>query len=248
MDYIYALVDPREPLVIRYIGYTSNLEARFNSHCSEARRSNYKTRKSSWIRSLQKEGINPVLEVLEIDPPEGWKLAERAWIRLLRLLGFPLTNHAPGGEGNGNPATLKNCSNPDCRNNFLIGGDGVSRHKKYCSQHCAKKCSNPMHDPKSRAKVATATTGVKKTRTALFHESYKKRQKPREQRICPNCSRTFIVGGRDGSQSKICCSTYCAHEYRRTHPAICTKPNRTPTGGCTVGCTCGRHRHRHRNR
>ena len=59
-----------------------------------------KSHKNSWIQSLFKEGLRPVIEVVEeFDSYEPLNEAECFWIAQFKALGFILTNLTDGGAG-----------------------------------------------------------------------------------------------------------------------------------------------------
>lgn len=94
--FIYTLSDPRDNL-IRYVGVTKNPKQRLRDHIKELKNN---TRKTAWVKSLKKEGLNPNLEILEESSLETWQEDEIFFIELLRSWGFDLTNTAAGGLGN----------------------------------------------------------------------------------------------------------------------------------------------------
>ncbi len=92
---IYILKDPRTNEV-RYVGMTHGVRRRFAEHLYSTKRN--RTHVASWIQSLLKIGLKPVLE--EIENGRGaWVERERFWIAEYRRLGSRLTNHTDGGEG-----------------------------------------------------------------------------------------------------------------------------------------------------
>lgn len=93
MEYIYIL---KEPLTgdVRYVGKTTNLKARLYNHIKTANRG--KTHCKSWIKSLLKQNLLPVLEVIEC-VSNGSK-REQYWIGYYTKLGNKLCNHTIGGE------------------------------------------------------------------------------------------------------------------------------------------------------
>jgi hypothetical protein len=91
---VYALLDPREPVQIRYVGYTFDTRQRLQQHISDASVApNRGTRKTRWIASLLAEGVHPKLVVLEADVPPDLSLAREAyWITRSLRAGHDLTN------------------------------------------------------------------------------------------------------------------------------------------------------------
>ncbi len=90
---IYGLASPADG-VIRYVGKSCNPASRLAHHL----RSKLRTHAQNWIRKVLRDGLNPVLIVLEAGDDDGWRDAERRWIA-----SFPhgqLTNHTAGGDLN----------------------------------------------------------------------------------------------------------------------------------------------------
>lgn len=99
---IYGLVDPRAAEVVRYVGYSKDTKVRFKGHIGESREKET-SHKHKWIRKLLREGVEPVVIILEEVMPENWQLREKFWIAELRISN-KLTNSTEGGEGLVNPA------------------------------------------------------------------------------------------------------------------------------------------------
>ena len=94
---IYAVADPRLPSVIRYIGKTVHkLKHRLGQHKAGIER--YPSRRSSWIKGIQSQGVEPIIWPLEICSDENWQEREKFWIRFFKPIGL-LTNHYEGGNG-----------------------------------------------------------------------------------------------------------------------------------------------------
>lgn len=89
--YIYALKNPITDEV-RYVGKTSNIRKRYTQHISDKRQ----THKRSWIDSLLKEDLKPIIEILEVCDSITWEEREIYWM----MQYDNLTNHKPGGNGN----------------------------------------------------------------------------------------------------------------------------------------------------
>lgn len=97
--YIYGLWDSRT-CELKYIGRTNNLYMRFAAHISEAAtRKGYNPRKEKWTRDLLREGLEPVLEVLEECDEYNHEEIERAWIAEAKAKGAKLFNISEGGNG-----------------------------------------------------------------------------------------------------------------------------------------------------
>jgi hypothetical protein len=99
--YLYALMDPREPDIVRYIGKTDNISRRLSEHIAGSRNEEAITPKDLWIKGLLKAGVSPEIKLVETvvwryDPE--WADREMACIEKYRREGHPLTNKALGGN------------------------------------------------------------------------------------------------------------------------------------------------------
>jgi hypothetical protein len=98
MEIIYALHEPENKFLVRYVGKTTlAAEKRRDQHYWAATHPIKKRRSPlcDWIRS---RGIVPDVIVLEEDP-EDIDEAERWWIAELKSKGVPLLNVTSGGDG-----------------------------------------------------------------------------------------------------------------------------------------------------
>lgn len=107
--FIYALYDPRDISVVRYIGKTSDPIRRLSDHMRETGT----TRKCNWLAQLKSLGLLPIMEVVEgiLDSnDEDWQERERYWIA--RCLSDKLTNLDSGGIAgkNHHPETIEKMS------------------------------------------------------------------------------------------------------------------------------------------
>lgn len=92
---IYCLKDPRTDIV-RYIGKTKKtIKYRLSKHMSD--KGSYK--KCTWIKSLKKIGLKPIIEIIDEVTEQNWKEAERAYIRFFKSCGALLVNSKDGGDG-----------------------------------------------------------------------------------------------------------------------------------------------------
>ena len=94
---IYDLSDPRTNEV-RYVGKSVNPKERLATHVREARNGSILHCKR-WIDGLLKQGLFPVMGILEVTDKENANEVESYWIRTLRFLGADLTNRTDGGDG-----------------------------------------------------------------------------------------------------------------------------------------------------
>lgn len=95
--HIYSLSDPNTG-EIRYIGKADDLKIRFNKHKCDSELKP-KTHKNNWIESLKKNGLLPVIELIETVPKNNWAFYETQYILIFRSFGANLVNATSGGEG-----------------------------------------------------------------------------------------------------------------------------------------------------
>ena len=96
LDKIYKLIDPRNNS-IRYIGLTSKtLDARLSKHLADAK-TNKKTHKCNWIRSLISNDITPIIRLIEECSENESKEREIYWISYYGREN--LVNGTNGGDG-----------------------------------------------------------------------------------------------------------------------------------------------------
>lgn len=86
--YIYSLSHPITN-EIRYIGKTINLKRRYKQHLYDKRHSY----KASWVKSILKENLKPILTIIEECNENNWREREIFWISQFNNL----TNLMDGG-------------------------------------------------------------------------------------------------------------------------------------------------------
>lgn len=92
---IYVLINPNTQ-EIRYVGVTTGyLSQRLSQHKHAAIKKNSGTRVCKWIRSLNKEGILPIIKLIDSCTEKNWEEREKYWIRYYNNL----TNTHEGGKG-----------------------------------------------------------------------------------------------------------------------------------------------------
>lgn len=102
---IYTLHDPRYPLAVRYVGKTEKSpKHRLKQHVGKTKRTDHK---NNWIKKLLRDGVTPVMEIIDRVPVSEWKTAERFWIKSFRMMGCDLLNDTDGGEGGPNSESAK---------------------------------------------------------------------------------------------------------------------------------------------
>jgi hypothetical protein len=93
---IYVLIDPRTNMV-RYVGKANNVTQRYQAHLNRARK--HQIHKKNWIEQLKREGLKPIIEVIDVVPIADWIFWETYWISQARTWGFDLINYTSGGDG-----------------------------------------------------------------------------------------------------------------------------------------------------
>jgi hypothetical protein len=99
--FIYALIDPIS-LEVRYVGKADNPHSRYLAHLRELTAT---THKICWLKSLIKQNLKPILQILEQCGKERkfWKPRETDWIAFYKKIGCDLTNSTNGGDGFSDP-------------------------------------------------------------------------------------------------------------------------------------------------
>lgn len=93
---IYVLIDPITKMV-RYVGKANNVTQRYTAHLNRARK--HQIHKKNWIEKLKKEGLKPIIEVIDVVPINEWVFWETYWISQMKTWGFDLINYTNGGDG-----------------------------------------------------------------------------------------------------------------------------------------------------
>jgi len=140
--FIYALLDPRT-MAVRYIGKSDDPNRRLYDHITHTRESN---RKANWIKSLAKNGIQPVVEIIDEVQRSEWQAAEAAYIIFFKEEGCVLVNGTPGGEGSGSG-----------KDNPQFGKPPSAETRAKMS---AARKGKPL-SPQTKAKLSKALTGRK---------------------------------------------------------------------------------------
>lgn len=153
MHKIYALFDPRTDEV-RYVGQTTaaRLQTRLSLHVHRAKQG-ARRHVCTWIRSLLRDGVRPVIVLLEETADIN---RERVWIFLHKLCGCNLTNASTGGESGALGVTH------DAATHARMGAS--KRGKPKSAEHRAKIAAahkgKPKRQPKGRKMSATTKAKI----------------------------------------------------------------------------------------
>ena len=92
---VYTITDPRDYLV-KYIGITTNPKNRFCKHRSD-KQGKEGILKRNWILKIKKEGLEPIISIIDEGSVEYCQKAETAYIKLYMSFGGKLKNKAKNG-------------------------------------------------------------------------------------------------------------------------------------------------------
>lgn len=90
--YIYILVDPRDNQP-KYVGKSINPRSRLYQHTYKF----HHTLCGNWLKSLSRQGLKPLMEIIDESDDGNWGWLEQYWIEQFKAWGFPLKNIALGG-------------------------------------------------------------------------------------------------------------------------------------------------------
>lgn len=167
---IYGLVDPRDGLV-HYVGKSERGMARANAPYGRKEGMT----KRAWLDELRKQELHAQPVILQLvhdeQPPWWWgglgasalNSAERWWIALGRVFGWPLTNSSDGGNG---AAGYRH--RPDALAKMRLAASAHWRDPDYRSR--VRGMAGRKHSAETRAKIAAKAVGrlvTKETRDKL---------------------------------------------------------------------------------
>ena len=155
--FIYALVDPADSRHIRYVGMAASRFSRPFEHAKIARKTQKHSYLLHWIRSIQTEGREPSVLILE-ELSEGVSrkllgFVESCYIRSLREIGHNLTNGTNGGDGGATFTGRKH----SVETRVLMSA--AQRGRKKTPEHCANVSAGrtkQYQDPEEREKMSIA--------------------------------------------------------------------------------------------
>lgn len=154
---IYTLSDPISGYV-KYVGQTSKtLNERIKAHLKDAKYKK-KNKRTTWINSLIKNSLEPVIELIDEADESEWEFWEMYWIEQFKAWGFELKNGTIGGDGIKGYVFTKEDKDKmrgrilskETRDKMSITRKGKSAHwnKKYGEEHhnFGKKFSEEIKD------------------------------------------------------------------------------------------------------
>ena len=161
MRFIYIL---RNPITneIKYVGQTKDINRRLRDHIKTSQNkesTHYKTYKSTWIRSLIKQNVDPVLEVIETcESLEQSNIRERYWIDKLSQDGEKLTNSQTNDVTEFSDLTKEKMSNAKKGKSLeeIVGEEKAKELRIYNSDRLKK--NNPNKSSMSEVKEKISNT------------------------------------------------------------------------------------------
>lgn len=161
MRYIYILRDPRS-LEIRYVGQTNDVNRRFRSHINRSlieNDSEFDTYKSRWIRKLNQEGFEPLIEVVDTcDTLEESNIKESYYVKKYTSEGYQLTNSHVGDVTEFSQETKNKMSfaRKGKKLEELVGKERAQELKNYYSERAKMKNPNKSNNLEVREKISNA--------------------------------------------------------------------------------------------
>jgi len=161
---IYTLTDPRTNEV-RYVGKANNVKQRYKAHLNRVRK--HQTHKKNWLEELRREGLKPIIGVIDVVPIDDWQYWETYWISQMKQWGFNLVNHTNGGDG----CTFTN------RTSFKKGEMGVKIVSLTKNGNCVNIYNSTIEAENKIGKSGIDSVLSKKTKTCggfiwLYHKDY----------------------------------------------------------------------------
>ena len=177
--YVYSLCYPNgKPF---YIGKGKNYRAKFHINCKTCLRE--KNLKTKIVNKLLKEGIEPLVNYLEINLTEQEALLkEKEYIKLYGRIDNNtgcLANHTDGGEG---VSGYK--FDPEVARLRMLSRKGVPRSEEV-KRKIKENRKYTKHSPETILKIRAAVKGKKRTMTEKFLKAIERRRGvPRSPEAC----------------------------------------------------------------
>jgi len=164
--FIYVLVDPRNGDV-RYVGKSDNPNKRLVDHIRKS--NNSITHKNNWIKSLIKDGYEPLIDVIDEVPNSNWGFWEQYWIDLFKGWGFDLTNIANGGVG-GNLGPVVNKKISDALKGRVFSDEAKLK--------MSIGSTGKIHTDKTKEKMSRQRSGIGNSMYGKIRKESSKKYRP----------------------------------------------------------------------
>lgn len=145
--FIYELIDPITSET-RYIGKTKDIKSRYSDHINDKS----STHKANWIRSLLKEDLRPIINVIDEVNKSEQNYWEKFYISLYRTWGVKLTNATDGGDGG--PIRLGMKSSEEHIKNIIFGHTKEGKEQRQLRRQKERESQvNRLSTPEARQKA-----------------------------------------------------------------------------------------------
>ncbi len=118
---IYALIDPRGDLLVRYVGISSNPKQRMCNSVSGIKRGYMSGRKDRWIAELMEQGLRPIITILDA---KGDSETEEKWCKVHQatILNCSLTGTRWGSKHSGETISRLQGRRPKATRDAMVKG------------------------------------------------------------------------------------------------------------------------------
>tara|TARA_R110000868_G_scaffold328122_2_gene589042 strand:+ start:2439 stop:3227 length:789 start_codon:yes stop_codon:yes gene_type:complete len=181
---IYVLIDPKTN-EIRYVGQTvKQLSVRLNSHIYRAKNSGNKTtHKNTWIKSLLKEELKPIIKLIDVVDENHWKEIEKNYISSYKEKGCNLLNISEGGDSGSMPGQKRVWRSEEDYNQWLskVRESAKNRvitddERKKMSENCKKTHLGRKRSDETKNKLSITKIGDKNPMFGKKHSEERKKE------------------------------------------------------------------------
>lgn len=181
---IYVLID-KKTNEIRYVGQTvKQLSIRLNGHISKAKNSGNKTtHKNTWIKSLLKENLKPIIKLIDVVDENDWKEIEKNYIFSFQEKGCDLLNISEGGDSGSMPGKKRIWRSEEDYNQWLskVRESAKNRvitddERKKMSENCKKIHLGRKRSDETKNKLSVTKIGNKNPMFGKKHSEERKKE------------------------------------------------------------------------
>jgi len=181
---IYILIDPKTNKV-RYVGQTTKkLQQRLSAHINKARNTpNKTTHKNTWIKSLIKENLKPIIQLIDIVSDDEWKEKEKYYIKKYRESGDELLNLSEGGDSGSMPGGRRVWESQDDYDNWrnkisesLKKRIITEEERKLMAERCRNTHLGRERNDDTKKKLSDTKLGEKNPMFGKIHSEERKKQ------------------------------------------------------------------------
>lgn len=164
---IYALFDPRNPKLVKYVGKTIRpLRRRLAGHNCTKSMANLELK--AWIESLKSDGIFPSACVLETVSIENLKSREESWIAFYKPLGLLNRSYGDGSKGLEGYVSPLNRAITAARNRLGLSKESIEKIRQHnlgkkMPQDVKEKMLSSDYHTANRAKMQAINESKRKS-------------------------------------------------------------------------------------